>query len=93
LNDNCVNIFQELKLKKTHRYIIYGLSHDLKEIEVLKTSSSDSYDDFLSDLPETDCRWAVYDFIYEKDRQKRNKLVFISWYATPFLPDVRTYCI
>jgi cofilin len=73
MNDNCVNDFQELKLKRSYRYITYRLSRDLKKIEVFKTSSSDSNDDFLNDLPDTDCSWAVYDFIYEENGGKRNK--------------------
>ncbi|KAG8745846.1 cofilin [Ceratobasidium sp. 414] len=79
LNDECLSVFQELKLKKKHTYIIYAMSKDLKEIVVHKTSESTDYDDFLKDLPEDDCRWAVYDVAYEKDGGKRNKITFFIW--------------
>ena len=46
---------------------------------MLKTSKSTEYEDFIADLPEAECRWAVYDFEYEKDGGKRNKLFFVSW--------------
>lgn len=70
-------------MRKTFKYIIFGLSKDNTEIIVLKTSDSPSYDDFLADLPEEDCRWAVYDFEYEKpDGGKRNKICFFSWYVS-----------
>jgi cofilin len=72
--------YQALKLGKKHKYILFGLDKDNKEIIVQKCSESVDYDDFLNDLPETECKWAVYDFEFEKeDGGKRNKLVFYSW--------------
>jgi cofilin len=69
-----------LKLGKKFKYIIYGLSDDNKEIVVLKHSESQSYDDFVADLPEQECRWAVYDFEFEKEGAgRRNKICFYSW--------------
>ncbi|KAF8583127.1 actin cross-linking [Ramaria rubella] len=80
VNTECLETFQQLKLKKTLKYIIYGLNKDNTEIVVLKSSDSQSYDDFISDLPEQDCRWAVYDFEFEKEGAgKRNKICFFSW--------------
>ncbi|KAG5646522.1 cofilin [Asterophora parasitica] len=80
VNDQCLTEYQALKLKKTHKYIVFTLSKDFTEIIVEKTSSSQNYDDFVGDLPETECRWAVYDFEFEKeDGGKRNKISFISW--------------
>ena len=48
---------------------------------VLKASEDSDYDSFLTELPEQECRWAIYDFEYELDggAGKRNKLVFYSW--------------
>jgi len=70
-----------LKLGKKHKYIIYQVSADRTSIEVEKTSSDTSYDAFISDLPETEPRWAIYDFDYEKadGSGKRNKICFYSW--------------
>ncbi|KAG5352936.1 hypothetical protein C0989_011978 [Termitomyces sp. Mn162] len=69
-----------LKLKKTHKYIIFTLSSDSTEIVVEKTSSSTDYDDFIADLPESECRWGIYDFEFEKEGGgKRNKITFVSW--------------
>jgi len=75
-----MDTFQLLKLGKKIKYIIFNLSKDNAEIVVEKTSSSQSYEDFLSDLPEAECRWAVYDFEYEREEGgKRNKICFYSW--------------
>ncbi|KAF7980702.1 hypothetical protein HWV62_37159 [Athelia sp. TMB] len=80
VNPECLNAFQGLKLSKKAKYIIFNLNRDNTEIIVEKQSTSLDYDDFLSDLPETECRWAVYDFEFEKEGAgKRNKLCFFSW--------------
>ncbi|KAK0490726.1 actin depolymerizing factor [Armillaria novae-zelandiae] len=64
VNPVCHEKYQELKLGKKIK--------DKKEI-VTTT-------DFLGDLPEAECRWAIYDFEYEKeDGGKRNKICFYSW--------------
>jgi cofilin len=58
-------MYQELRLKRTHKYIIFKLSPDNTEIFIERTGDDDDYDRFLRDLPEDGCRWAVYDFGYE----------------------------
>lgn len=72
--------YQELKQGKKLAYIIYGISDDKKSIVVLKTSESRDFEEFVADLPEKECRWAVYDFEFELPGEgKRNKLVFVQW--------------
>jgi len=72
--------FIDLKEGRKHKYVIFSLSKNNKEVEVLKASSSTDYDEFLKDLPEAQCRWAVYDLEFEKpDGGKRSKLCFFSW--------------
>ena len=81
VNPSLLDTFQELKLGKKYKYIIFSLSPDLKEIIVAKTSTDTNYESFIADLPESECRWAVYDFEYDAEggAGKRNKLTFISW--------------
>ncbi|RVD88408.1 uncharacterized protein DFL_002595 [Arthrobotrys flagrans] len=78
---DCISTFEELKLRKTSRYIIYKLNDTKSSIVVDKSSTETEYDKFLGDLPENDCRWAVYDFAYKlaEGEGERNKIVFISW--------------
>ncbi|KAF8236361.1 actin depolymerizing protein, partial [Tricholoma matsutake] len=72
--------FADLKEGRKHKYVIFNLSPDNREVEVLKASSSPDYDEFLKDLPEDQCRWAVYDLEFEKpDGGRRTKLCFFSW--------------
>lgn len=62
------------------KYIIFKLSDDNKEILVEKSSESASYDDFVADLPAESCRYAIYDFEYEKGSEgKRSKICFYAW--------------
>ncbi|KDR83149.1 hypothetical protein GALMADRAFT_238995 [Galerina marginata CBS 339.88] len=80
VNELCISTFQELKLKKKYKYIIFTLNSNFTEVIVEKTSSEQDYDAFLADLPETECRWAIYDFEFEKEGAgKRNKIIFLSW--------------
>jgi len=81
VHSDCIDVFQELKLKKKFNYLVFNLNKDLTEIVVLDSGKLDKYDDFITTkLPEDECRWAIYDFEFEKeDGSRRNKITFISW--------------
>ncbi|MFC9740529.1 actin-binding ADF family protein [Streptomyces noursei] len=80
VSQDCIDKFQDLKLKKKHAYILFTLNKDKTEIIVDKTSSSTKYEEFTNDLPEAECRWAVYNFEFDKGAGgHRNKIVFIAW--------------
>ncbi|KAK6528782.1 cofilin, variant 2 [Orbilia ellipsospora] len=77
---DCITAFEDLKLKKTHKYIIYKLSANKTTIEIDKSGSEEDYDAFLTQLPENDCRYAIYDFAYKTDEgAPRNKICFYAW--------------
>ncbi|WOL19593.1 hypothetical protein Cni_G28395 [Canna indica] len=79
--DDCKHIFLELQRKKTHRYVIFKIDEKRKEVIVEKAGdATESYDDFLASLPESDCRYAIYDydFVTEENCQK-SKIFFIAW--------------
>jgi hypothetical protein len=77
----CIEKFQELKTGKKLAYVVYGISDDKKSIIVLKTSPNRDFEEFIAELPEKECRWAIYDFQYELPGGEgiRNKLVFVQW--------------
>lgn len=95
--------YQELKLRKRFRYIVYKLNDDntsvvISRMEERPASASASgdgmgkakedYARFVSEnLPEDDCRYAVYDFEFEKSPGEgvRNKICFVVWYGL-FIP-------
>ena len=73
----CISKFNELKLKKELKYIIYKLSDDYKEIVVEETSTDPDWETFQQKLINAKSshrgkegggpRYAVYDFQYEKE--------------------------
>ena len=76
LTPDCVTKFNELKLGKEIKYIIYKLSDDNKEIVVEETSNEPDWDVFRQKLVDAKSkdkrgnlgagpRYAVYDFDYE----------------------------
>jgi cofilin len=83
----CLEAFNDLKLHRRHRFIIYGLSDDGQSIVVKKTAAPTddglkaAYESFArQNLPADDCRYVVYDFEYQKEPGlKRNKIVFLVW--------------
>lgn len=82
VDDACLAAFQDLKLGKKHRYVTYCLGEDNKKIVVERAADvSATYADFSKELPHDDCRYAVFDFEYEKapGEGKRSKICFIIW--------------
>lgn len=78
---DCKETFLELQRKKTHRYVIFKIDEKQKAVVVEKTGgAAESYDDFIASLPESDCRYAIYDFdfVTEENCQK-SKIFFVAW--------------
>ncbi|KAG8526184.1 uncharacterized protein KY384_000177 [Bacidia gigantensis] len=87
----CITAFDDLKLSKKIKYIIFKISDDYKEIVVEDTSSEADWDKFQEKLLNAKSshrgkegkgpRYAIYDLQYELEGGEgtRNKIVFISW--------------
>lgn len=88
----CISAFNELKLGKDLKYIIYKISDDWKEIVVEETSKEDDWSAFREKLINAKSkdkrgkegiggRYAVYDVSYELESGEgtRSKITFISW--------------
>jgi len=91
--DDVSYAFNEFKLKRGEfhlRYFIFKIGSDKKSIIIEKKGALDKeYDDLVSDLPETDCRYGLIDLDFETDDGRpTSKLVFISW--NPDTASVRT---
>lgn len=79
VNPECVAAFQELKLGKKLKFIIFKLNDTSDDI-IVDQKSEEGYEQFLEALPADEPRWAVFDFEFEKEGAgKRNKITFISW--------------
>ncbi|KAG2719135.1 hypothetical protein I3843_03G246500 [Carya illinoinensis] len=81
VGDQTKNTFFELKWKKVHRYVIFKVDENKKEVVVEKTGGpAENYDDFTAALPENDCRYAVYDYDFvTSDNCQKSKIFFIAW--------------
>ncbi|KAK3946308.1 cofilin [Diplogelasinospora grovesii] len=93
VDPDCISDFNDLKLSKKYKYIVYKLSDDNKTIVVEdKGSPSDDYDSFRDKLINATTksksgavgkgpRYAVYDFDYQLSggEGSRSKITFIAW--------------
>ncbi|PWA83059.1 ADF/Cofilin/Destrin, ADF-H/Gelsolin-like domain protein [Artemisia annua] len=81
VHDECKLKFLELKAKRTFRYIVFKIEEKQKEVIVEKVGQpTESHEDFAASLPDTECRYAVfdYDFVTEENCQK-SRIFFIAW--------------
>lgn len=93
VGQDCITAYNELKLSKKYKYVIYKLSDDNKEIVVDSVSEEgEDYDVFREKLINAKTktktgaigkgpRYAVYDFEYQlaSGEGTRNKITFIAW--------------
>ena len=56
-----------------------GEESGLTKVEIEVEIEKAKYEVFYKELPDDECRWAVYDFGYEVEGGRRNKLIFLSW--------------
>ncbi|XP_028767433.1 actin-depolymerizing factor 7-like [Neltuma alba] len=79
VNDECKLRFQELKARRTYRFIVFKIEQ--QEVVVDKLGGSNqSYNDFTASLPADECRYAVFDFDFTTDENvQKSKIFFIAW--------------
>ena len=87
VSPECISKYNELKLGKSFKYIIYKLSDDYKEIVVEDASSDPDWETFQNKLMNAKAghkgkegkgpRYAVYDFQYELDGGEGTRYVMI----------------
>lgn len=71
--------FKQLKMRRKHRFVFFKIDGAL--IAVDKTGPPNAtFADFLNALPDSECRYAVYDHEYSTaDGRKSSKLFFVTW--------------
>ncbi|XP_006462529.1 hypothetical protein AGABI2DRAFT_223913 [Agaricus bisporus var. bisporus H97] len=83
VSSESIEAYQNIKLGKKQKYIVFCVNDSKTEIIVDKALSGkqiEKYNDFVDLLPQKEPRWAVYDFQFEADGGgQRNKLVLIKW--------------
>ena len=56
INAECAAVFEQLKIRRKHRYIVYRIGEKEIEVETIGERGA-SYEDFKSKLPFTDSRY------------------------------------
>jgi len=92
VSQECISTYNDLKLSKKFKYIIFKLSDDNKQIVVEEASQDKDWDNFREKLINATSksrsgtvgkgpRYAVYDFEYSlaSGEGTRNKLTFVAW--------------
>ncbi|KAF7542862.1 hypothetical protein G7Z17_g11217 [Cylindrodendrum hubeiense] len=92
VSQECISAYNDLKLNKTIKYIIFKLSDDNKQIVVEHASKEPDWEEFRKNLINATSknragvegkgpRYAVYDVQYElaTGEGTRNKITFIAW--------------
>eukprot|EP01101_Sappina_pedata_P007249 TRINITY_DN37_c0_g1_i4.p6 TRINITY_DN37_c0_g1~~TRINITY_DN37_c0_g1_i4.p6 ORF type:complete len:138 (-),score=90.68 TRINITY_DN37_c0_g1_i4:157-570(-) len=80
VNEDVLQKFQDLKLGHSIRYALFKLNDELKEVIVDTVAApTATYQEFVSKLPANDCRYGIFDFEYEVDGGRRNKILFVVW--------------
>merc|ERR1711916_22268 len=78
--DECVEAFNDLKLKHSAKYLLFAMSSDLTQIDLIETGAKDAkYEDFLEKLPENDCRYGIFDYEFNDDGRDQSKILFVVW--------------
>jgi len=72
--------FNEYKLRNKYSYIVFKMNDQNTEIVIEKTGAPGApYSEFVSHLPDNDCRYAVITVNYTGDEGDRSKIVFFLW--------------
>jgi len=80
VSDEVVTEFNNIKLGHKYRYIQMKISDDKKVIQMEKTVESAEYEDFVRQLPDKICRYAIFDFEYDlAESGQRQQLIFVVW--------------
>lgn len=82
LADDIKTHFDDMKHgKKVNRYLQMTMSDDCKTIVIDKLApKTESYEDFVGQLPADQCRYAVVDFAYEgNETGLKEVLIFVVW--------------
>ncbi|KAG5952022.1 cofilin [Claviceps sorghi] len=92
VSQDCITAYNDLKLSKKYKYIIFKLSDDFKQIVIEDASTDSDWENFREKLINSTtksksgavgkgCRYAVYDFEYNlaSGDGVRNKITFIAW--------------
>ncbi|XLR53726.1 hypothetical protein HN51_022000 [Arachis hypogaea] len=85
VHDDCKLRFLEFKTKKTHRFIVFKIEENQKQVIVEKLGeSAQGYEDFAACLLPNECRYTIYDFEFlTEGNVPKSRIFFIAWNMIP----------
>ncbi|KAM9903187.1 hypothetical protein OXX79_003505 [Metschnikowia pulcherrima] len=75
--DESLSAFNDLKLGRKPKFVIFASRPEKTPIVVDNTSSDDDYESFLAELPENECEYAVYALRNWRWLRQENKNCFL----------------
>eukprot|EP00878_Enallax_costatus_P019395 GHUV01020464.1.p1 GENE.GHUV01020464.1~~GHUV01020464.1.p1 ORF type:complete len:274 (+),score=72.67 GHUV01020464.1:245-1066(+) len=81
IDESCVNLFMHMKTRKAYKWLVFKVDDSGRTVvpDMIGGPAS-SYNEFITALPETQPRYAVYDYEYRSpERGAFKKLVFLLW--------------
>lgn len=87
VNTNVTSTFKNLVKDRKHRCAVFMINDAMTEITLEKTfdpsaSGADPTKEWKTvtkALPEGDCRYVAYDFLYEHQGAMKNRVLFVLW--------------
>lgn len=80
VSDECVAVYNEIKMKKTKRYVTFKIENKKEIVVDADGPVSETFDDFVKALPEAEPRYALIDIDYmSEDGRPQSKLTFVMW--------------
>ncbi|RLN50111.1 hypothetical protein BBJ28_00003912 [Nothophytophthora sp. Chile5] len=78
-SDEVVAEFKQLKMRRKYRYVFFRIEGAQVVVDATAPPSA-TFTDFMAALPDSDCRYAVYDHEFlTPDGRKSSKIFFVTW--------------
>jgi cofilin len=85
VSSEIVSAFQKLVKQRKFRGATFTINNTMTEVQLEKTyaqatgDAKSAWDEFARDLPNSDCRFAAYDFAFEHQGAQKTKVIFVLW--------------
>lgn len=81
VSKDAVNLYYLIKAKAQYRWAMWKVDGSGKQVVIAAVGDkSSSFQEFLAQLPPSDCRYAVFDYQYiNSEGIAYSKIVFLNW--------------
>lgn len=81
MTEDAVNLYYLIRAKSTYKWAMWEIDSSGTRVVISAVGDpKSSYSEFIASLPESDCRYGVFDYQYTAaDGHIMNKLVFFNW--------------